>query len=308
MGYYDPQEFTEDLAEPGNFLVLTFTTSKSRIRGDEIDETVRVRGREHWFFKVESTNRITYRPYDAGTAVAAYHEEREDNLDPYIEPGEGVGPVPLTDRNGNEILRNDEDDWFVYHINTVPLQGHVRMYPQIPDSQPGGVFQYLGSNSPSARNGDPIGYVSGDDHPSYFDPQTGLSSTLVWNTGVNTSIEYQFYNEHQTRRTTPLLNITGAGYVLTPVVNSNVQRNLLAAANLGHDAVTHIDWGPIRSSFTYEVPSGWDDVGNYIEETAPSIPGEFRGSGQSTPELQSTMSDMTDEEIADVVRGAIGDD
>ena len=304
MGHYDNEKFTQDIARSGNFLVLTFTKSKSEMQSDGGGNPVRVKTREHWFFKVEASKRITYRPYNAGAAIAAYHEQVDGDLDPYLDPDEGTQEaVPLVDQAGNDILRNDDDEWFVYHLSVAPLQGDVRVYPQIPDSQPGGVFQYLGANRPAASQGDPVGYTSGDDHPSYYDPETGISTTLAWDTGINTDITYQFYNEHKTQRRVPLLNISGAGYVLTPVIDTEVQKNLLDAANTGDDSVTHVTWGPIRDNLTYEVPDEWDTAGNYIEEIDPSIPGKFAET--VTVEGEKDVEDLSKDEFEDIVRGAI---
>lgn len=312
MGKYTSERVSEHLAGGGEFLVLTFTKSKSELRDIDTSRAVRVKTREHWFFKVESSKRITYRPYNAGQAVAGFKQQTGGSPDPYLESDEGVGPVRLIDQNGNDILRNDDDPWYVYHIATVPLQGDIRVYPQIPDSQPGGVFKYLSNNRPAAAAGDPVGYTSGDDHPSFYDPQTGLATTLTWETGIQSQLTYQFYNENQNRRKIPKLNIYGAGYVLTPITNEAVQRNLLNAASLGHESVTHVDWGPIRESFSYEVPDEWDDTGNYIEETAPSIPEEFQlpggGELESIDELdmaQSEIGNMTDTELAQAIRGVV---
>jgi len=302
MSIYDPEGFKENIADGGDFLVITFTKSKSQYPGISGSSPVRVKSREHWFFKVEASRRITYRPYNAGQSVAAFKQQSEDSPIPYIDPAEGVGPVPLIDQTGEEVLRNDDDEWFVYHVGVSPIQGSIRVYPRTPDSQPGGVFQYLGSNRPNGLAGDPIGYVSGDDHPSFYDPQTGISSTLVWDQGINTNIKYQFYNEHQTKRAIPLLNIFGAGYTLSPVIDDDVQRNILDAADTGHDNVTHIEWGPIRETFSYDVPSEWDTTANYIEEVEPNIPEEF----QSGPNTEIESSDDIESLARQVADGDVG--
>ena len=307
MGHYDNQKFTEHLAHAGNFLVLSFTKSKSELPDVGGGTPVRVKTREHWFFKVEAANRLTYRPYNAGQAVAAYNETQGNDPDPYLEPRSGTGPVPLVDQSGEEILRNDDDEWFVYHLNVAPLQGDVRVYPQIPDSQPGGVFQYLGSNRPAAPAGDPVGYTSGDDHPSYYDPQMGISTTLAWDTGINTDIRYQFFNEHKTRDIVPLLNISGAGYVLTPITDRDVQKNILDAADTDDSDVTHIDWGPIRESYSYEVPDEWDSAGNYIEQVEPSIPDKYTGTVTAPDDSDTDLQNMSQDELEKLVRGAIND-
>ncbi|EGQ44093.1 MAG: hypothetical protein J07AB43_01520 [Candidatus Nanosalina sp. J07AB43] len=302
----DSGRFRENLARGGNFLVLTFTKSKTQISGIEGRTNVRIKSREHWFFKVEAARELKRRPYNAGLAVAAFKSEAEGVEDPYLEPEEGISAVPLVDRNGNDILRNDDDHWFVYHLGVSPLQGEVRVYPQIPDSQPGGVFQYLGSNRPNAIAGDPVGYISGDDHPSWYDPETGFSTTLAWDTGVNTDIRYQFYNEHKTRRTIPKLNIFGAGYVLSPILDKNVQRNLLHGVTQNDPAIAHVEYGPIRETFSYELPDEWDSTGNYIEETSPSIPPEYKvpaGRPNSLPSFNQDLGGSVGDSEESVLSG-----
>lgn len=288
----DSGKFRNNLARSGNFLVLTFTKSKTQLSDIQTSSSVRIKSREHWFFKVEAAKELKYRPYNAGQSVAAFKQETEGSQDPYLEPEEGIGPAALIDQNGNEILRNDDDEWFVYHLGVSPLQGDVRVYPQIPDSQPGGVFQYLGSNRPSASVGDPVGYVSGDDHPSWYDPETGFSTTLAWDTGVNTDIKYQFYNEHKTQRRIPKLNVFGAGYVLSPIVDETVQRNLLNGVSTNDPSVAHVEYGPIRETYSYELPDEWDSVGNYIEETSPSIPPKFKTPANATSQYGGSNIDV----------------
>lgn len=290
----DSGKFRDNLARGGNFLVLTFTKSKTQVRDISDRTSVRIKSREHWFFKVEAARELKYRPYNAGQSVAAFKSQTEGTEHPYLEPEEGITATPLVDQNGNDILRNDEDEWFVYHLGISPLQGDIRVYPQIPDSQPGGVFQYLGSNRPNATIGDPVGYISGDDHPSWYDPETGFSTTFAWDTGVNTDIRYQFYNENKTRRKIPKLNVFGAGYVLSPIVDENVQRNLLNAAAMNDSAVTHVEYGPIRETFSYELPDEWDAVGNYIEETSPSVPPRFKRPADSMSTLPGSNLDVPD--------------
>lgn len=327
MANNDSGNFRDHIARGGNFLVLTFTKSKSQLRDLDSAMPIRVKSREHWFFKVEASRELRYRPYNAGLAVSNYKEQQDGTTDQYLEPEEGIDAVSLVDQNGNEILRNDDDEWFAYHIGVAPIHGEVRVYPQIPDSQPGGVFQYLGSNRPDATSGDPVGYISGDDNPTWYDPESQFSTTFAWDTGVNTDIKYEFYNEHKTRRKIPKLNIFGAGYVLSPITDTNVQRNILDAANTNDPSVTHIEYGPIRETFSYDVPDEWDAADNYIEESMPSIPPKFKdvssvgevdtpssGSNNESQNQQVGMGSqlngdridsMSDRELARAVRGAI---
>lgn len=274
----EAEEMTSKLARAGNFLVLTINKTKTRVQGES--GKVRLREREHLFFKVESTRDLSFRPFDASASVAAYNSEAGNVVggEPvtYLEPEQGTTAVPLIDSNQNDILRNDDDDFLAYHLTIQPMQEDIRVYPQIPDTQPGGVFPYLGSNRPAATAGDPVGYVDGNDNPNWYDPESTLTETLVWNSGVETDLAYQFYNASSERRLTPKLNIFGAGYVLSPIVNDNVKRNILDAASENDPAVTHLTFGAVRDSFTIEMPDDWDSVDNSIEEAEPQIPLRFR--------------------------------
>jgi len=306
MGIYDAEDFTEEVADGGDFLVLTFLKSKNEYPGITSGTPVRVKSREHWFFKVEASRRITLRPYNAGQAVAAFNQAQNGTTRAYLEPQEGIGPVALVDGNGEEILRNDDDEWFLYHVGVSPLQGDIRVYPQIPDSQPGGVFQYLGASRPAAQVGDNVGYVSGDDHPSFYDPEWGISTTLVWHQGIQTNVKYQFFNEHQTRRKIPLLNVFGAGYSITPILDDEIQQNLLESTSGGHPDVTHVEFGPIRETYSYNVPDEWDNAANYVEEVEPTIPDKFKNT-PSTPDVgdaAQTANEMSPEEL---IKQATGD-
>lgn len=305
MGIYDAEDFTEKIADGGDFLVLTFVKSKNQYPGITSGTPVRVKSREHWFFKVEAARRITLRPYNAGQAVAAFNQASNNIDKAYLDPQEGIGATALVDSNGEEILRNDDDEWYVYHVGVSPLQGSIRVYPQIPDSQPGGVFQYLGANRPSGQAGDNVGYISGDDHPSFYDPETGISTTLAWNQGVQTNIKYQFFNEHQTRRKIPLLNVFGAGYSITPILDDNVQQNLLKSTSAGHPNVTHVEFGPIRESYSYNVPDEWDNAANYIEEVEPTIPDEFKEQ-PTTPDVGDAAQYANEMDIEELARQATG--
>jgi hypothetical protein len=297
------EEMTSQVARSGQFLVLTFVKTKDRLETDEASAVVRSKSIEHWFFKVQAARELKIRPLNAGASIAGFKQTTQGNQDPFLDPEEGTTAIPLVDQNGNEVLRNDNDDWLVYHISTTPLQEDIRVYPQVPDSQPGGVLEYLGSNRPAGIEGDPIGYVDGNDNPSFYDPEAGVAETLAWNSGSNTDLAYQFYNANSERRITPKLNIFGAGYVLTPITDNGVKRQILEGAINNHQAVTHIQWGAIRESFSYSVPDEWEAVGNFLEGNQPFIPEMFRpdtsGNGDSSGSSQSETDALPDPAMTD---------
>jgi hypothetical protein len=290
------EEMTSQIARSGHFLVLSFTKTKDRLDTDETDSVVRTKSVEHWFFKVKSARELKIRPYNAGASVAAFKSRTQGTQDPYLDPEEGTTAVPLVDQNGNDILRNDNDDWLVYHISTSPLQENIRVYPQTPDSQPGGVLEYLGNNRPAGIEGDPVGYVDGNDNPSFYDPEAGVAESLVWNEGNNTSLAYQIYNSDTERRITPKLNIFGAGYVLAPITEDAVKREILDKAINNHPAVTQVQWGAIRESYSYSVPDQWESVGNYLSGNQAYIPKSFRPD-RSDPEERVPDADGRVEDL-----------
>jgi hypothetical protein len=292
------EEMTSQIARSGHFLVLSFTKTKNRLDTDETNSVVRTKSVEHWFFKVKSARELKIRPYNAGASVAGFKDRTQGVQEPYLDPEEGTAAVPLIDDNGNDILRNDNDDWLVYHISASPLQEDIRVYPQIPDSQPGGVLEYLGSNRPAGIEGDPVGYVDGNDNPSFYDPEAGIAESLVWNEGENTSIAYQIYNANTERRITPKLNIFGAGYVLTPITDDAVKREILDKAINNHPAVTQVQWGAIRESYSYSVPDQWESVGNYLSGNGAYIPKSFRPD-RSDAEVGDDGIDSAADELPD---------
>ena len=103
MGIYDAEDFTEEVADGGDFLVLTFLKSKNEYPGITSGTPVRVKSREHWFFKVEASRRITLRPYNAGQAVAAFNQAQNGTTRAYMHQKEGFGPGACGEREGEDL-------------------------------------------------------------------------------------------------------------------------------------------------------------------------------------------------------------
>jgi len=279
----EPEEMTSKIGTTGDYLVISIQKVERPLDEEDLGSTVRTNEVEHWIFQIDASKEFVQRPFNAGASVQAYKSQAGITPEvPYLDPDEGAVPVPLIDENANDVLRNDEDDWFVYHGTVAPLQENLRVYPQIPESQPEGVFQYLSSNRPAPTAGDIVGYEDGNDVENFYDPKTGINEFLAWNEDANTSLSFGFYNNDQERRMLPKLSIVGAGYSLSPVVGEQKKEKVLDAAINEHNSVVHFQWGAIRDSFTFDIPDEWTDAGNVISRQGAIDPNRVLGDGGSS--------------------------
>lgn len=285
MGHTDSESIDEKIGDTGDYLVISVQKTEKPLEDDNLEQTgiVRTNEHEHWIFQIDAAKPLILRPFNAAASVTAYKKQAGISpVVPYLEPDEGTVEVPLVDENGNDVLRNDEDDWFVYHVAVSPLQENLRVYPFVPESQPDGVFQYLSNNRPAPTQGDVVGYVDGNDTEDFYDPDGGLNEVLAWNEGSNTDLSFGLYNNDQERRIIPKLSIDGAGYSLSPILGEAEKRKVLFKAFNDDQNVVHFQWGALRDSFTYEVPDEWTNADNVIESLGAFNPeevldGEFEG-------------------------------
>lgn len=261
----EPEEMSSRIGTTGDYLVISIQKVESPLDDERLQGTVRTNEVEHWVFQIDASKKFIQRPFNAGASVQAFKAAAGVTPEvPYLDPDEGTTEVPLIDQNQNDILRNDDDDWFLYHGTVAPLQEKLRVYPQIPESQPDGVFRYLSSRRPASTEGDIVGYEDGNDVEDFYDPKTGISEFIAWNEGGNTSLSFGLYNSDQQRRITPKLSISGAGYSVSPVVGEDNIEAVIEAAIEDHPNVVHFQWGAIRDSFSFEVPDEWTDAENVI--------------------------------------------
>jgi len=266
MSAEEPEEISSRIGGTGDYLVISIQKTEKPLQDVEATGTVRTNESEHWVFQIDAAKPFIQRPFNAGASVQAFKAAAGVSPEvPYLDPDEGTTEVPLIDDNGNDVLRNDEDDWYVYHGTVAPLQENLRVYPQIPDTQPDGVFKYLSSRRPAPTQGDIVGYVDGNDAGDFYDPNAGIGEFLAWNEDANTSLAFGLYNNDQERRILPKLSIVGAGYSLSPILDEDERLQIIGEAIKGNENVVHIQWGAIRDSFTYDVPDEWTDADNVTE-------------------------------------------
>lgn len=284
MGHTNEEEISEKLGDTGDYLVISIQKTEKPLESDSLERTgtVRTNESEYWIFQIDAAKRLILRPFNAAASVTAYKERAGISpATPYLEPDEGTVEVPLVDENGNDVLRNDQDDWFVYHAAVAPLQENLRVYPFVPESQPDGVFQYLSNNRPAPTQGDNVGYVDGNDTGDFYNPNGGLNEVLAWNEDSTTSLSFGLYNNDQERRIIPKLAIDGAGYSLSPILDEPQKRKVLRAAFNDDPSVVHFQWGAIRDSFTFDVPDEWTNANNQVESLGSYDPEGILDSAQS---------------------------
>jgi len=212
----DSTTISDNKLEPEDFLVLHFSPSRKSqtISGD----TVRTKVSELYFFQVADTSEITYKPLrirdNVGDEVGV------------IEPGEGVDYNQLYDDSGNDILRNTDDPWRIYHYSLGVRQSGVRVYPRIPDANFGGAFSWLSGSEPSPQNGDEVGYVMSGE-TDYEDPSSKLEGFVNKQDDL-TQTQFGFYVEEGEVPKRPILSVVGQAYELRPVYDKSQMLEILA--------------------------------------------------------------------------------
>lgn len=211
---------SDNKLDPEDFLVLHFSPSRksNKISGD----TVRTKVSELYFFQVVDVSEITYNPLRIRDKVG-----EEVGV---IEPGEGIDYNQLFDENGDDILRNSDDPWRIYHYSLGMRQSGVRIYPRIPDANYGGGFSWLSGSEPDPREGDEVGYVMSGD-TDYNDPSTKLEGFVNEQDDL-TEIQFGYYVDEGEVPKRPILSVVGYAYELRPVHDREQMLEILADVSL----------------------------------------------------------------------------
>lgn len=277
--------------ESQDFLVIHFSPSRqtNRVSGDD----VRTKTSELWFFQVADVSELNYEPL-------RIRDENGLEAGP-INPGEGVEYNQLYDSSGNDILRNSDDPWRVYHYSLGVRQPGVRIYPRIPDANFGGTFSWLSGSEPRPEDGDPVGYINSEE-TDYRDPSAKLESIMMKQDSV-TQTQYGFYVEDGEVPKQPIISIRGFGYELRPVYRDDEMLEILA--DLSRDDpvnnVNVVDY--VRNGlqpYSLNSPSEWDSAQNNLTisdvNTPRGIERELGLDGEfSEEELVSIIESVSDD-------------
>ena len=247
------------------FLVVVLLESQGTVPvpGKKLTE-VTLRQGKAYVFQVGSICRcLKYEPY--------LLRDGEGDIRDALATGAGLDFQYLFDEDGHDILRNEDNEWLIYHMALSVQQPEIRIYPQIPPAELMGGWDYLVSNEPNPQNGSDYGYVAGKDMDDYFNPPTALE-TLGWKKreGERSYNKYGFYNESSVNKIQPVLNVLGRGYIVHPVMDEASKRKIVAGPPYGPPR-TLLSLGPTRTMFALDTPTEWDEANCYLEIKGASL-------------------------------------
>lgn len=264
MPHTRPQTISEALLEPEQFLALHIgdTPSSKQISND----TIRTKDSEIWFFQVADVGELTRYPI-------RLFDTNGSALGP-ISSGGSQDYTKLFDSNGDDILRNDDDDWTVYHFSIGVRQDDLRIYPRIPTNQNGGAFTYLTGDQPDPTSPSRFGF-EWSSQTSIEDPSTRLES-VTWRIDTESKTQYGFFNDAEVQLD-PILSVVGLAYQLRPVVDQDAKLNLLADMGRPIDKqenrVHTVSYSRAAlRTFSYDPPEEWKDAQNSLTVQEANLP------------------------------------
>ncbi len=247
------------------FIVLHFSAQSSsrRVRGD----TVRTKESNLYFFQVVDSSELVYKPI-------LPRDSDGEVIDP-IEPQSGVEYSQLFDENGDDILRNTDSPWRLYHGSVGVRQPGVRIYPRIPESIFGGGFDWLSGSEPNPTRGDNVGYV--DSSTTDYDDPSDQLEIFSYKHDSLTEIQYGLYNEDEEISKLPVLSFVGYAYELRPVYEDQDMLEILAQLSKKEKnrsmSVRMVNFTPgSLRSYSFNVPSEWDGVENNLRVRDVNLP------------------------------------
>ncbi len=253
------------------YLVIILLENEGNISVPGKKETrVTLRRGKAYVFQIGSICKVLkYEPYQL--------RDSDGKIVDALEPRTGLGFQPLYGSDKYDILRNENSEWLIYHVSISVQQPEIRIYPQIPPAELLGGWDYLVSNEPSPEAGSDYGYVAGKDIEDYFNPPAALE-TLGWKKkeGEKSYNRYGFFNESRVKTILPAFNILGRGYIVHPVMDESSKRKIVAGPPYGPPR-TLISLGSVRSLFSLDTPSEWDDSNAYIEITQAMLAQDLAG-------------------------------
>jgi len=173
---------------------------------------------------------------------------------------------------GNDILRIQDDDWWVYHFGYSPLQDTLRVYRKVEARANESGLEYTQPNEPNPTLGDQYGYVKGAEVYNWFDPPAKTETIAFRNRREGRLWRFGLYNEHQDLGIDPAIMICGRAYRLDPVIEHDSMEKMLKG-----------DPAPFRRRiFTV------DGLKDWREEAY--VPNEWK---QTKNELYVTWQDIT---------------
>lgn len=209
--------------------------------------------------------------------VAAEVElRRRYQLFAQLEAQHGVAYNYLGDTGhgaGNDVLRINDDDWWVYHFGYSPKQDDLRVYKRLATEVGITGFEYATPDLPNPVLGTPYGYIKGREIKNYYDPPVQTETLAFRNNRQGQLWHFGLWNESidlETGQIDPLMLIRGKAYRLIPIVRPAMQTRILHGEIPRH-MITFDGIKNIREE-TY-LPLEWKKAKNEMYVTWSAITG-----------------------------------
>lgn len=232
-------------------------------------DTIRTKKSVVYFFQVSDSAEIVRKPL-------TLRDENGNKRGP-VSSGSGIDYTQLFDNNGDDVLRNDSEEWRLYHVSVGVLQDEGRLYPRIPDNQNGGGWTYLSGSQPDPTEGEGFGFL--DAEALDFNNPPVEASTIVWKQGTRSHIQYGFYN-NSNLQIDPIISVVGQGYEARPVADRDSKLRLLAEITRQPSQrdveIRTVNYNRTGlRSFSYDTPDEWKDAQNSLEISEANLPTEI---------------------------------
>ena len=270
------KQMSDVLLYTGDNLILLFPTKKAgAVAGQSVPA-----GR-CFFFKILGATRLNRIYKEILTGVAATYLATQTGLD-YGYLGEtGLG-------SGDDVLRIEDDPWWLYHFGYAPAQDSLRVYKKLEIGPNITGWEYRIRDEPDPTAGDDYGFIPGREVVNYYDPPVTTETIAFRSKEKGRMWQFGFYNDSDELRINPVLNIKGRAYKVIPVIREDTKEKML----IGLIPRRLITVDGIKD-YTEEtiIPNEWKAVGNEREVTFADLTGIFaRGRGLVSTQLSEDVS------------------
>jgi len=254
------KQISDVLLYTGDNLILLFPTKSAAGVAGESPPAGRA-----FFFKVLAVSRLNQRYTEIMTAEAEDYLDTETGVDyGYLGDG-GIG-------EGDDILRIEDDPWWIYHFGYSPLQESLRVYRKLEIGPNMTGWEYRIRDEPDPTAGDDYGFIKGAEVVNYWDPPVETETIAFRSKEEGRMWQFGFFNDSDELRIIPVLNIVGRAYKVIPIIKEPTMVKLLTG-QIPSRLVT-VDG---LHSYTEEtiIPKEWKAVDNEMEVTFEDLTGVF---------------------------------
>jgi hypothetical protein len=200
------------LREPGHGLVIAMALEEQLQVNRKTTQTYKA-----WFFKV--------------TKTAPYYHEYEQL--PSFTEGDFIDYSYLGDGGigtGEDILRNEIDDYHVLHFGYAPESPNLRVYENVsPSSDPNRAVDREGQpDFPNPKAGSQTGFITSRQIYNKYSPPRSTERVSFRNDDDGEFLHFGFRAENDISAQNATLHLTGAGYKLAPVTSTQMQDEMVS--------------------------------------------------------------------------------